>query len=163
MLTVLPHRPPPLTGKRTFALVASRYNPVYVQGLVDHAAAELRGVMPEAEVLHFQVPGAWEIPLVAQELARRTGEPQVDAVLALGVIIQGETGHADHLGRSVTDALQRIALRARVPVIHQVLSVRDEDQARVRCLEARHNRGTEAARAALDMVRLMAELKSAGG
>ena len=162
MLTVLPHRPPPLTGKRTFALVASRYNALYVQGLVDHAAAELREVMPEAEVTHFQVPGAWEIPVVAQELARRNGGDKVDAILAFGVIIQGETGHAEHLGRSVTDALQQISLRARVPVIHQVLNVKDEDQARVRCLGKEHNRGTEAARAALDMVRLMAELKAGG-
>ena len=162
MLTVLPHRPRQVTGKRTFALVASRYNVLYVQGLVDHAAAELREVVPDAEVLYFQVPGAWEIPVVAQELALRTGEHKVDAILALGVIIQGETGHADHLGRSVTDALQQIALRARVPVIHQVLSVKDEDQARVRCLGKEHNRGTEAARAALDMVRLMAELKTTG-
>ena len=159
MLTVPSPRPPQAEGQRAFALVASQYNPRYVQGLVDHATAEIRAVMPGAVVEHYPVPGSWEIPVVAQELALRT-EPKVDAILALGVIIQGETGHADHLGRSVTDALQRIALRSRVPVIHQVLSVKDEDQARVRCLEEPHNRGTEAARAALAMVALMAGLKT---
>ena len=159
MLTVPSPRPPQVGGQRVFALVASRYNPFYVQGLVDHAIAEILAVMPGALIEHYQVPGSWEIPVVAQELALRT-EPKVDAILALGVIIQGETGHADHLGRSVTDALQHLALRSRVPVIHQVLNVRDETQARVRCLEEPHNRGTEAARAALAMVALLAELRA---
>lgn len=159
MLKVLPNRPRHIGGKRVFALIASQYNALYVQGLVDHAATEIMAVMPAANLQLFQVPGAWEIPIVAQELALRT-EGKVDVILALGVIIQGETGHADHLGRSVTDALQRIALRARVPVIHQVLSVKDEAQAKVRCLDKKHNRGTEAARAALDIVQLMAELKA---
>lgn len=160
MLTGLaPYESRPLDGKRTFVLVASRYNALYVQGLVDHAAAELRNIMPDADVVHYQVPGSWEIPIVAQELALRTGEGKVDAILALGVIVQGETGHADHLGHSVTEALQQIALRTRVPIIHQVLNVKDEAQARVRCLEDKFNRGTEAARAAVEVVRLLDELK----
>ena len=159
MLKVLPNRPRHIGGKRVFALIASQYNALYVQGLVDHAATEIMAVMPAANLQLFQVPGAWEIPIVAQELALRT-EGKVDVILALGVIIQGDTDHADHLGRTVSDALQRIALRARIPVIHQVLSVKDEEQARVRCLEKKHNRGTEAARAALDIVQVIAGLKA---
>ena len=158
MLKVLPHRPRQIGGKRIFALVASQYNPRYVQGLVDHAAREIMAIMPGANLRLYQTPGAWEIPIVAQELAMQK-VLKVDAILALGVIIQGETGHGDHIAHSVTVALQRIALRSRIPVIHEVLSVKNEDQARVRCLEKEHNRGTEAARAALDIVELLTELK----
>ncbi len=160
MLKVLPNRPRIIGGKRAFALVVSQYNAVYVQGLVDHAANEIMTLMPAANLVLHQVPGAFEIPIVVQELATRQ-DGRVDVILALGVIIQGDTDHAEHLGRTVTEALMQISLRSRVPVIHQVLSVRDEAQARVRCLEDKYNRGTEAARTAIAISQLMAELKAA--
>lgn len=160
MLKVLPNRPRIIGGKRAFALVVSQYNAVYVQGLVDHAANEIMALMPAANLVLYQVPGAFEIPIVVQEIASRP-ERRVEVILALGVIIQGDTDHAEHIGRTVTDALMQIALRSRIPVIHQVLSVKDETQARVRCLEDKYNRGTEAARTAIAISQLMAELKAA--
>ena len=66
---------------------------------------------------------------------------------------------AELLGRNVTDALQQIALNHRLPVIHQVLSCKDEEQARVRCIDPTYNRGTEAARAAVTMSNLLAQLR----
>jgi 6,7-dimethyl-8-ribityllumazine synthase len=160
MLKVLANRPRVIGGKRAFALVVSQYNARYVQGLVDHAANEILALMPAANLVLHQVPGAFEIPIVVQELANRR-DGRVDVILALGVIIQGATDHAEHIGRTVTDALMQIALRSRIPVIHHVLSVKDEAQARVRCLEDKFNRGTEAARAAIAISQLMAELKAA--
>ena len=161
MLKVLPNRPRIIGGKRAFALVVSQYNAVYVQGLVDHAANEILALMPAANLVLHQVPGAFEIPIVVQEIANRKDGRVVDVILALGVIIQGDTDHASHLGRTVTDALMSIALRSRIPVIHEVLSVKDDAQARVRCLEDKYNRGTEAARTAIAISQLMAELKAA--
>jgi 6,7-dimethyl-8-ribityllumazine synthase len=73
--------------------------------------------------------------------------------------MQGETNHAKHLSRSVTEALQRIALDYGVPVINVVLSFDNDDQARERCLENRINRGTEAARAAVEIASVMSELR----
>ena len=148
-------------SRQTFALVASQYNPELVQGLVDNTAMELMRVMPAARVILQQVPGAFEIPLVVQELANQSKEPgnEVHAIIALGVIIQGDTDHAEHLGRVVTDALQQIALATRVPVIHQVLSCKDEAQAKVRCLDPEHNRGIEAAHAAINIAGLIAHLR----
>jgi 6,7-dimethyl-8-ribityllumazine synthase len=103
------------------------------------------------------VPGAFEIPVVVQEVA---AAQQVDAVIALGVIIQGATMHADLIGRSVTEALQQIALKHRTPVIHEVLLLDDEIQARQRCIDEKLNRGTEAARSAARIAEVVNGLKA---
>jgi 6,7-dimethyl-8-ribityllumazine synthase len=106
------------------------------------------------------VPGAFEIPVVVRELASRES---TDAVIACGVILKGETNHAQNLSRSVTDALQRIAVEQRVPVINAVLSFDNEAQARARCLENKINRGTEAARAAVEIANVLAHLRNEQG
>jgi 6,7-dimethyl-8-ribityllumazine synthase len=144
-------------AKRTFFIVASRFNAQYVDGLVDHATEELHALAPDATISLHRVPGAFEIPVVVRELAARN---KADAVIACGVILQGETNHAQNLSRSVTDALQSIAVKQAVPVINVVLSFANEDQARARCLEDRINRGTEAARAAVEISKVMSELRS---
>ena len=104
------------------------------------------------------MPGAFEIPLIAQEVALRGG---VDAIIALGVIIEGETQHAALVARAVTDALQQVSLAQHVPVIHEVLLLKNEEQARARCLGEEINRGTEAARTAARMVQAISALRSA--
>ena len=81
------------------------------------------------------------------------------AIIACGVILQGETSHAQNLSRSVTDALQRIAVDHAVPIINVVLSFDNESQARERCLENKINRGTEAARAAVKIANVMSKLR----
>jgi 6,7-dimethyl-8-ribityllumazine synthase len=141
----------------TFAIVASQFNAQHVQGLVDHATEELRTLSPASTVTLQQVPGAFEIPIVARELA---AQKKADAIIAAGVIMKGQTNHAENLSRSVTDALQRIALEQGVPVINAVLSFTNEDEARERCLEDKINRGTEAARAAVEIANVMAELRA---
>ena len=143
--------------KRHFPIVASQFNSSYVQGLVDHVTAELRTLAPGMTMNLVQVPGAFEIPIVVRELAM---QKRGDAIIAVGVILKGATDHADNLSRSVTDALQRIAVGHGIPVINAVLSFDDEDQARERCLENEINRGTEAARAAVEIVNVMSKLRS---
>ena len=143
--------------KRNFQIVASQFNRVYVQGLVDHLTAELRKLAPAATLTLHQVPGAFEIPVVVREVA---SQMRGDAIIAIGVILKGETDHAENLSRSVTDALQRIALAHGTPVINVVLSFDNEDQARARCLEDEINRGTEAARAAVDISNVMSKLRT---
>ncbi len=156
MSTSVPPKPRALSPKRNFAIVASKFNPEYVQGLVNHASTELREQVMGANLALFQVPGAFEIPVVARELAL---QKRVDAILAIGVILKGQTDHAEHLARVVTDALQRIALDYGVPVIHCVLSMENEAHARERCLGDKINRGTEAARAAISIANVMLELR----
>jgi 6,7-dimethyl-8-ribityllumazine synthase len=156
MSQFVPPRPRLVSVKRGFVLIASQFNAKYVQGLVNHCTEELRRLSPTANVTLHLVPGAFEIPLVAREVAIKK---TADAIVALGVILEGETAHARHLGEVVSDALQRVALDHGVPVIHTVLSLKSETQARERCLGEKINRGTEAARAAFEMANLLAEIR----
>lgn len=143
-------------SKRRFTIVASQFNAHYVQGLVNHATEELRVLVSGAVLTLHQVPGAFEIPIVVREIAQ---QERADAIIAIGVIIRGSSAHAEHLSHSVTNALQQIALEFGVPVINAVLSVENEEQARERCLEKKINRGIEAARAAIQIANVMAELR----
>jgi 6,7-dimethyl-8-ribityllumazine synthase len=156
MSNVVSTRPGIVVGKRNFIIVASQFNALYVQGLVSHALEQLRKYAPSATLTVHQVPGAFEIPIVVRELAQ---QKKADAIIAIAVIIKGHTSHAEHLSRSVTDALQRIAVDHGVPVINAVLSMENELQARERCLEDKINRGTGAAKAAIEIADLMAELR----
>jgi 6,7-dimethyl-8-ribityllumazine synthase len=152
----MPSRPRQFQQRRSLAIVASQYNAEFVEGLSSHAESELAALLPEATIQRVQVPGAFEIPLAVQELAERGG---LVAIIALGVIIQGETQHARLIAEAVTNALLDISLRHRVPVIHEVLLVENEAQARARCLEGETNRGTEAARIATRMIHALADMK----
>ena len=144
-------------GKRHFSIVASLFNGQYVRGLVDHATEELKSLSPDAAISLHQVPGAFEIPVVVREIAL---QKKADAILALGVILQGKTSHAQNLARSVTDGLQQIALEHGIPVINAILSLETEAQAQERCLGSKINRGTEAARAAVEIANIMGDLRT---
>jgi len=143
----------------TFAIVASRYNARYVDAMVRAAQAELKRAGAKVQVV--RVPGAYEIPVVAKRLARlSTLSPQLSAIVCLGVILRGETVHAAHIGEAVSRALMEIQLAHEIPVVHEVLLLENEGQARVRCLDKKHNRGTEAAQTALAVARVMKSLDS---
>ena len=154
MASILPSRPRQIGPRRTLAIVASLYHEEFVRGLIDHALVEIEVIAPGTQVNIQDVPGAFEIPLVAQAIAQR-GE--VDAIIAFGVIIEGQTSHAALISHSVTEALMRIMLQTQIPLVHEVLVVSSEEQARERCIEDEINRGTEAARVALRMTQIMGE------
>jgi 6,7-dimethyl-8-ribityllumazine synthase len=139
-----------------FAVVGSRYNRRFTDALVNRATRTLRKAgASRNDVRVVRVPGGFEIPVVAERLA---ASGQWDAIIALGVIIRGETAHADLIGASITRELAATAVRHGVPVIHEVLLLQNEKQAVARCLKPQHNRGTEAALTAIEMARLIREL-----
>lgn len=146
----------PRSGSR-FAIVVSQYNIEFTQPLADAAYNELTQLEPGSTVTHVWAPGSFEIPVLVKVLA---AQGKYDAILALGVIIQGETGHADLIAESITQGLQRIAIDHSIPVIHEVLLVQNEEHARVRCMDPAHNRGIEAARAAVTTARAIREINT---
>jgi 6,7-dimethyl-8-ribityllumazine synthase len=139
------------------AIVASRYNARYVEGMSAAALEILKAAGVQVELFH--VPGAFEIPVAAAALAHRT-EHRPDAVIGLGLIWQGETSHAEHIGSAVTNGLMSLAITSGIPMIHEILTVSTAEQAEVRCIHPKTNRGTEAARTAIETIRAIRSVKN---
>ncbi len=138
------------------ALVAGRFNEPLVEKLVEGAAAELArlGASPGQVDLTW-VPGAFELPFVAQRLAR-TG--RYDAVIALGVVIRGETPHFDFVCAEAARGLAQVARNENLPVLFGVVTANDAAQAHERC-GGRSNKGAEAARAAVELLSALRETR----
>jgi 6,7-dimethyl-8-ribityllumazine synthase len=146
-----------IASKLPIAVVAAKYNGRYVQGLLDGVEETLNRVgMEEDEIVTIRVPGAFEIPVMAAKLAK-SHTRNFGAIICLGVVVEGQTEHARLITEAVTYELARLQTDYGVPIVHEVLLVQNEEQARARCLEARHNRGNEAAQTALEMAELIQE------
>lgn len=144
-------------GGMSIGIVASRYNEDIVSRLVLSAIAALvqNGVRDDA-IRTVWVPGAVEIPVAAQRLARG-GE--VHAVIALGAVVRGETPHFDYVAQIVADGVLRVSLDTGVPVIFGVLTTDDREQAMARTGGAGGgDKGWEAALSAMQMVRALSHL-----
>jgi 6,7-dimethyl-8-ribityllumazine synthase len=141
-----------------FAVVAARWNEAFVKRMVDSALDTLRreGV-PDDHVQLTWVPGSHELP-VAAAWAARSG--RIDAVLAFGVVIRGETEHFRLVADGATQGLQRVALDTGVPVLNGVLAVYEAAQAEARAGGTHGNTGTQVALAAVSMAALRAATRA---
>ncbi len=141
---------------RRFALVASRFNEVVVNQLVAGATECLRrhGIA-EDDVDVAWVPGAFELPLAAQRLARTD---RYDAVICLGAVIRGETAHFDYVAGQAAAGIQRVALDTGVPVLFGVLTTETFEQAMDRAGGKHGNKGWDSAMAAMEMAGLLDSL-----
>jgi 6,7-dimethyl-8-ribityllumazine synthase len=138
------------------AVACARFNDLVTERLLTGARdALVRHGVDEASITAVWVPGALELPLVAQRLAT-SGE--VDAVIAVGVVIRGATTHHEHVGGQCAAGLQRVALDTGVPVAFAVLTTDTLDQALERAGAKSGNKGYEAAETALEMADLLRQL-----
>jgi len=144
-------------GER-FAIVVARFNDVVTRKLLDGAVATLKehGVADDRVVVAW-APGSFEIPLVADGLAR---SGQFAAVICLGAVVQGETLHHKYINTEVSRAIMEIGIDTGIPVLFGVLTCRNMEQALDRAGGKAGNKGSEAALAALEMVGLLRTLSS---
>jgi 6,7-dimethyl-8-ribityllumazine synthase len=142
------------------AFACAVFNGGVTDRLLTGALAELeaRGGVP-ADVTVVWVPGAYELPLAARALA---AAGSADAVVALGAVIRGDTGHYDFVAGECAAGLQRVQLDTGVPVVFGVLTTDTVDQALVRSEPDAANKGREAAATAVEMVGVLAALAKAG-
>jgi 6,7-dimethyl-8-ribityllumazine synthase len=134
-----------------FAIIASEYNSMIVDRLIEGAR---RALKDQRQVEIFRVPGSFEIPLAAKRAALSA---KYDAVVALGCVLRGETPHFEYINSSVSYALQQVALETGKPVAFGVLTVDTVQQAMDRSGES-GNKGTEAALAALAMINVLRDI-----
>lgn len=141
-----------------FGIVVGRFNDVVAQRLLEGAIdALVRHGADEDEITVVWVPGSFEIPLAAQELAQSGG---VDAVVCLGVVIRGETPHFEFVAAEASKGVGQVALATRVPTTFGVLTVDSMAQALDRAGGKQGNKGAEAALAAVEMVALLRVLRA---
>jgi 6,7-dimethyl-8-ribityllumazine synthase len=147
-----------LSPDARFGIVVSRYNESITGRLLDGAVETLHAHgVDDATIDVAHVPGAWELPIVAQRFA---ASGKYAAVLCLGAVIRGETTHDQHINRAVSSALSQISLRTDVPVLFGLLTCQSLEQAIQRAGGNVGNKGAECAEAAVEMVRLLQGLPS---
>ena len=140
-----------------FAIIASRWNPRIVDALVASARAAFAGNgVAEDAVDVVRVPGAWELPVAARELAIRGRHA---AIVALGCVVRGDTRHYEQVADGASEGLMRVALETGVPVMNGVLAVETFEDAQARAGGSHGNKGEEAALVAIEMADLRRKLQ----
>jgi len=141
-----------------FAIIASRFNDEIVSGLLEGAVdCLLRHGASDDAVSVYRVPGAFEIPTLARELAD-SGER--DAIVAIGCLLRGDTPHFDFISSQVTTELSRVAVETRFPIAFGVITCNTLEQAVARSSPGSGNKGWEAALAAIEMANLWRQIRS---
>ena len=142
---------------KSFGIVASRFNDFVVKALLEGAIEAIRrhgGVAEAVDVVW--VPGSYEIPVVARELAL---SGRYDALICLGAVIRGATAHFDYVAGGAAGGISNVALETGVPVIFGVITTESIEQAVERAGTKMGNKGFEAAVSAMEMADLMAKLR----
>jgi 6,7-dimethyl-8-ribityllumazine synthase len=139
-----------------FGIAAARYNTELADALLANcldSLAKAGADMRDIKIL--RVPGSFEVTAAAAKLARSR---KCDCVIGLGILLQGQTRHAQHIGDAIAHGLTNIAVYLGVPTVFGIVTAENLQQARVRCAGQKHNRGREAARTAIEMARLWKNL-----
>jgi 6,7-dimethyl-8-ribityllumazine synthase len=139
-----------------YAIACSRFNDLIVDRLLHGAIDALtRHGVATADIDVAWTPGAWELPLIAQRLARSRN---YIAIICLGAVIRGSTAHFDYIAGQCASGLQRVALDTNIPITFGVLTTNTIEQAIERAGTKAGNKGTDAALAALETTHLLNHL-----
>lgn len=141
---------------RRFAIVAARFNGRVVESLIQGAVDCLRRHGVSDEIVVARVPGAWELPLALEELAAQN---RFAALIALGVVIRGETPHFDYVCNEASKGIASVSARYRLPIGFGLLTTDDTAQAEARAGGKAGNKGWDAAMAAIEMADLVAQCR----
>ena len=147
-----------IAGNESYAIVVSRFNDLITQRLLDGAVDTLlRHGSSDGQLTVAWVPGAFEIPLAAERLAK-TGK--YAAIICLGAVIQGQTTHHEYINHQVAAAIMQLNHQYDLPVTFGVLTCQSMEQAMDRAGGKAGNKGHEAALAAIEMVQLLKSIGS---
>jgi 6,7-dimethyl-8-ribityllumazine synthase len=139
-----------------FGIAAARYNAELADALLANCLDTLAKAGADTrDIKVLRVPGSFEVSAAAAKLAR---SGKCDCVIGLGVLLQGETRHAQHIGDAVAHGLTNVSIFQGVPTVFGIITARNVKQARVRCVGKKHNRGREAALTAIEMARVWKSL-----
>jgi 6,7-dimethyl-8-ribityllumazine synthase len=135
-----------------FGIAAARYNTDLADALLANCLDTLAKAGADTrDIKVLRVPGSFEVSAAAAKLARTA---KCDCVIGLGVLLQGETPHAQHIGDAVAHGLTNVSILLGVPTVFGIVTALNVKQARVRCIGKKHNRGREAALTAIEMARV---------
>ena len=150
--------PRTVLAKAKIAIVGAQFNGQLTESLEKHCLATLldHGLKKD-QILQFQVPGSLEIPIVAQNIA---SAKKSDIIIALGVVIKGDTYHFEIVINECARGCMDVALKYNVPIIFEVIPAYNLAQAKKRAGNNNQNKGKEAALAALKMLKVMSQLAS---
>jgi 6,7-dimethyl-8-ribityllumazine synthase len=143
-----------------FAVVVSLFNEEVTGGLLRGTEQYLaeKGVTIDTQDL-FHAPGAFEIPLIAQQLAQ-TG--RYSGIICLGCVIKGDTAHFEFISLGATIGIMQASLNTETPITFGILTTYTDEQAQVRSRDDAHNKGREAAAACLESARILAHISKLG-
>ena len=143
---------------RTFAIVVSRWNDEYTSKLADGAVEALKDAGADADAIDiFHVPGAFELPVASLKAAKSR---EYSAVIALGVVIRGDTPHFEYVAGQAAAGLMQASMQTGVPVMFGVITADNIEQVVARCGEKADNKGYEAALSALETANVLSEIRS---
>lgn len=147
-----------LSGKGLkIGIIQSKFNHFITDRLLDGALDGLRKCgVEENDIMIYKVPGSFEVPLVAKQLA---DQKKFDAIIALGALIRGETPHFDFLSAEITKGLSSVAMETGVPVVFGILTTDDVSQAIDRAGVKAGNKGYESALTAVELATLLRSRK----
>jgi 6,7-dimethyl-8-ribityllumazine synthase len=144
--------------KAKIAIVVSRFNETITNALLSGSRKGLEEAgIPEKSIQVFEVPGAFEIPLTALEIAR---SKVYQGIICLGAVIRGETSHFDYVCLAVTKGVLHAQLETGIPISFGVLTTDTIEQALARAGNNSENKGYEAAKVVVEMVELMRRIKN---